>query len=224
MLDADGNAVEAPVDDRTMGQRRLDAFVAIVNRHAEASAPRICGEAPTVTITVAADVLQGRPAATLDELPTLSRTGDTVPVSIAARYLCDAFVQTIVQDDTGHPRRMGRRRRLFAKPRRRAIIDRDRHGRAPGCTAPPGWCETHHITPWSHDGTTDIDDGILLCQHHHTEVHRGTLTIHAAPPPAVRAADDATPPRPRAGRLRPQRWRITTVYPRRARTRALLRT
>ncbi|WP_092501904.1 DUF222 domain-containing protein [Agrococcus jejuensis] len=82
---------------------------------------------PRSSVTVAADVLAGRPARSLDDLPTLSRTGDTVPVSIAARYLCDAFVQTIVQDEQGHPLRMGRRQRLFTKAQRRAIVARDRH-------------------------------------------------------------------------------------------------
>jgi len=166
-------------------------------------------------------VLHGRRAATIEELPTLSRTGDTVPVSIAARYLCDGFVQTMVQDEAGHPLHMGRRRRLFTKSQRRAIVARDRHCRAPGCTAPPGWCETHHVTPWSFGGTTDVDNGILLCQHHHTEVHRGALTIHAVPSATPDAA--GAPLAPRAVRRRPRRWRIAAAYPRRVRTRAPLR-
>ncbi|SDH97316.1 HNH endonuclease signature motif containing protein [Agrococcus jejuensis] len=221
-LDADGSPVEQPVDDRSMGQKRLDAFVAIVSRHAESSAPRVCGEAPTLTITVAAGVLRGEPATTLDDLPTLSRTGDTVPVSIAARYLCDAFVQTVVQDEQGHPLRMGRRQRLFTKSQRRAIVARDRHCRAPGCTAPPGWCETHHIALWSHGGHTDVDNGILLCQHHHTEVHRGALTIE--PAPDADAHEPPAPPRQRCPRTRQRRWRVTSSYPRRPRTRAPMRT
>ncbi|SDH83847.1 HNH endonuclease signature motif containing protein [Agrococcus jejuensis] len=230
VLDADGNPIEQPIDDRTMEQRRLDAFVAIVNRHAEASAPRICGEAPTLTITVAADVLAGQPATTLEDLPTLSRTGETVPVSIAARYLCDSFVQILVQDDAGQPLRMGRKRRLFSKSQRRAIVARDRHCRAPGCTAPPGWCETHHVTPWSYGGDTDVDNGILLCQHHHTELHRGALTITRAPQPTItepadHPTDPSTPPttRGRRPRTRPRRWRVTSAYPRRHRTRTPLR-
>ena len=227
-IGAGGDQGAASVEDRSMAQRRLDAFVAIVARHAEASAPRVCGEAPTLLITVAADVLRGEPARTLEDLPTLSRTGDTVPVSIAARYLCDAFVQTLVQDDAGEPLRLGRRRRLFSQAQRRAIVARDRHCRAPGCTAPPGWCETHHIRPWSLGGATDVDNGILLCQHHHTEVHRGALTIERAPdaPPAAAGRDGSAPPttRGRRGRTRPRRWRVTATQPRRHRTRAPLRT
>ena len=146
-------------------------------------------------------------------------------MSIAARYLCDGFVQTLVQDESGHPLRMGRRQRLFTKAQRRAIIARDRHCRAPGCTAPPGWCETHHITLWSHGGRTDVDNGILLCQHHHTEVHRGALTIVRAREADPEAAIEPPPaPRARRPRTRPRRWRITSAYPRRHRTRTPLRT
>ena len=212
------------VDERTMEQRRIDALVTIVGRHAEMRSPRISGEAPTVTITVAASTLTGDPDR-LDDLATLNRSGDTVPVSIAARYICDSFIQAVVQDDDGHPLKLGRRQRLFSKAQRRAIIARDRHCRAPGCTAPPGWCETHHIQPWAAGGTTDVDNGILLCQHHHTEVHRGALTIRPATPTEL-AADQPPAPTPNTPKVRHRRrrWRITTAYPRRPRTRTPLRT
>jgi hypothetical protein len=42
----------------------------------------------------------------------------------------------------------------------------------PGCERPPSWTEAHHIRHWTRDrGGSDIDDGILLCRHHHRLVH-----------------------------------------------------
>ncbi|GAA2171805.1 HNH endonuclease signature motif containing protein [Agrococcus versicolor] len=198
-IDADRTSADAPaVDDRSRDQRRIDALVAIVGRHAETRAPRVGGEAPVLVVTVSREALHGRRDGIAD-VPRLERSGDPVPIAVAARILCDGFVQPVVQGEHAEPLRLGRRRRLFSRSQRRAIIARDRHCRAPGCTAPAGWCETHHVTRWADDGATDVDNGILLCRHHHTEVHRGALAIA----PGTRT-----------------RWSITTAHARRPRTRA----
>ena len=42
---------------------------------------------------------------------------------------------------------------------------------AEGCETPPGLCHAHHNTPWSHGGSTSVDDGRLLCPHHHRRIH-----------------------------------------------------
>ena len=49
------------------------------------------------------------------------------------------------------------------------------------CTAPPVLCECHHIEHWARDhGSTSVDNGILLCVHHHEVVHNRNLEIHRA--------------------------------------------
>ncbi|WP_323368692.1 MULTISPECIES: HNH endonuclease signature motif containing protein [unclassified Nocardioides] len=48
---------------------------------------------------------------------------------------------------------------------------RDRECRADGCTIPATWCEAHHRQPWSAGGKTDLDNGMLLCSHHHHLIH-----------------------------------------------------
>lgn len=221
----DGQPAEtgSEVDERTPDQRRMDVLAAIVAHHGATDAPKVCEEAPTLTITVSADALRGGRTA-LDDQPRLERSGEPVPVAVAASLLCDAFVQTVTLDGEGEPLRLGRRRRLFSRAQRRAIIVRDRHCRAPGCTAPPGWCETHHVTWWSHGGATDVDNGLLLCRFHHTEVHRGTLVIERADAgPAGAAADaPATPPTTRSRRA-PRRWRVVALHRRRPRTRTPMR-
>ena len=60
---------------------------------------------------------------------------------------------------------------------RRAIVARDQGCRFPGCDRPPGWCDAHHVVPWHPDGTTERDNLILLCDHHHKVVHNRGWTI-----------------------------------------------
>lgn len=36
---------------------------------------------------------------------------------------------------------------------------------------PPSHTQCHHIEHWSDDGDTDLDNGCLLCQRCHTQVH-----------------------------------------------------
>ncbi len=50
---------------------------------------------------------------------------------------------------------------------RRAVILRDQHCAAPGCTAPPSACQVHHIRPRSKGGATSLTNMILLCSFHH---------------------------------------------------------
>ena len=48
----------------------------------------------------------------------------------------------------------------------------------PNCSAPPSWCEAHHIQHWKRDhGKTNVEDGILLCRHHHLLYHNNHWEI-----------------------------------------------
>ena len=67
--------------------------------------------------------------------------------------------------------------RAFNRAQRRAILARDRGCQAPGCTIIAAWCQIHHLKAWEHGGTTDIDNAITLCAHHHGAVHNGKWTI-----------------------------------------------
>ncbi|HEX9064657.1 MAG TPA: HNH endonuclease signature motif containing protein, partial [Streptosporangiaceae bacterium] len=64
---------------------------------------------------------------------------------------------------------------------RRAIITRDQHCAAPGCTQPPAACHVHHIIPRSQGGPTSLANCLLLCSfHHQILIHRWnwTITLH----------------------------------------------
>jgi|HubBroStandDraft_1064217.scaffolds.fasta_scaffold13643_2 hypothetical protein len=65
---------------------------------------------------------------------------------------------------------------------RRAVILRDRHCAAPGCTVPPAGCQVHHIRPRSKGGITKLTNLLLLCSFHHLIlVHEWhwTITLNA---------------------------------------------
>jgi hypothetical protein len=165
-------------DDRTRGQRMADAFVAMISRSVEGRhVPRVGGEAPTVVIHVQKTAIDAAAAGVPGCTATVERTGETVPVHIAAAIMCDGHIQTVTIGADGEPLDLGRSKRLFSRAQRRALASRDGGCRAPGCDFPVGWTDAHHIVPWSEGGPTDLANGILLCKHHHQEVHRGALEV-----------------------------------------------
>jgi len=162
---AQGDAGDDVPDGRSPAQLRHDVLVGIVREHAAAGrAPTVGGEAPTLLITGTIEAL----TAALDGAEHRERsvrvehTGDVVPVDVAARMLCDAFVQIAVTDGCGHVLQLGRAKRLFNRAQRRALAARDHGCQAPGCRMPAAWCEAHHVLPWLLGGPTDVDNGILL--------------------------------------------------------------
>ena len=76
---------------------------------------------------------------------------------------------------------------------RLALAVRDGGCRFPGCDRPPSWTEAHHPEEWERDhGNTDIENGILLCRHHHLLIHNANWKVirHGAeyfvvPPPSI---------------------------------------
>ncbi|UOV99855.1 HNH endonuclease signature motif containing protein [Agrococcus sp. SCSIO52902] len=174
-------AAALEVDDRSRPQQMVDALIAMVGRSVEQrDVPRVGGEAPVVVVHVAKQSLEAAATGTPGCTATVERTGDCIPVHLAASMLCDGRIQSAVTGADGLPLHLGRADRLFSRAQRRALAIRDGGCRAPGCTFPVGWTEAHHIVPWEEGGPTDLDNGILLCSHHHHEVHRGTLEVQWA--------------------------------------------
>jgi HNH endonuclease len=59
----------------------------------------------------------------------------------------------------------------------KAVTARDLGCAFPQCTFPASWFEAHHITYWSHGGTTSTENGTLLCPHHHHLIHKEQWNI-----------------------------------------------
>jgi 3-oxoacyl-(acyl-carrier-protein) synthase len=66
---------------------------------------------------------------------------------------------------------VGRATRTVSAAQWKALVARDRHCTAPGCTRPPSHCDAHHIQHWDQGGPTDIANLRLLCWHHHRQEH-----------------------------------------------------
>lgn len=104
----------------------------------------------------------------------------TGPVTAATvrKIACDADIIPVLLGSEGRILGIGRTTRIFPPHIRKAITARD-HGCAfPGCNIPAPWCEAHHITYWSHGGTTSTENGTLLCTHHHHLIHKEQWQIH----------------------------------------------
>ncbi|RKW69415.1 HNH endonuclease [Galactobacter caseinivorans] len=216
---------------RSREQISFDVLHMIFDHHARGvDSPTNHGAAPTLVITLSAEALARHQAAEPAPLVTgatgpvgpagpagpqwadalsalddrfarVSRSNRVIPVGEALTLLCNDNVQYLVTGDGGEPLELGRKRRHFSPHQRKALIVRDRHCRAPGCTAPPDWCEAHHVVPWAEGGPTDLDHGILLCNFHHHEVHRGHLLVEPVPVPSG----------PRGGPPRTP-WRVISTH------------
>ena len=98
-------------------------------------------------------------------------TGSVHPAEID-KILCDCSVSRVVTGPDGLPLDVGRSRRTVPPPLRRAVIVRDIGCRFPGCERPPGWCDVHHVIHWRNGGRTELENLVLLCDHHHHVVHQ----------------------------------------------------
>jgi hypothetical protein len=84
----------------------------------------------------------------------------------------------ILFDEGGQPIRLGRSQRLFSSAQRSALAARWGGCPVPGCDRPASWTEAHHTDEWKRDhGSTDVEDGILLCRHHHMMVHNNNWRV-----------------------------------------------
>lgn len=82
----------------------------------------------------------------------------------------------------------------YANAKQIAILTaRDQGCSFPGCDAPPGWCDAHHIVEWARGGKTDINNMTLSCSAHHHLLDRSewsTVMLHDGrpawvPPPSI---------------------------------------
>jgi hypothetical protein len=164
-----------PDDTRTAAQRRCDALVDVCELALRTEhLPDHGGERPHVVITVSFDALrQELGAGTLD-------TGAPLTPGQVRRVCCDAMILPAVLGSDGQALDLGKTRRLFTGPVRRALVLRDGGCAFPNCSRPARWCEGHHILSWLFGGPTSVDNGVLLCGHHHRLVHQGDWQVRLA--------------------------------------------
>ncbi|WP_230858961.1 HNH endonuclease signature motif containing protein [Actinoplanes aureus] len=163
---ADATGIDGGEDLRTPGQRRADALVDVSRLLlAGGLLPDNGGDRPQLVITASYDVLRQRLGGGTTD------TGEPVSAAAVRQMACDARILPLVFGGDSQILDAGRSRRLVTGPLRRALNARDRGCTFPGCDRPAGWCDAHHIVPWTDGGTTDLTNVALLCEHHHRAVH-----------------------------------------------------
>jgi hypothetical protein len=155
------------------------AFCELLERLPADRLPTSGGVSATVVVTLDHDrLLSGLGAAQLD-------TGHAISAAAARRVACEAGIAPAVYRRVlGAPSvvlDLGRTTRLHTEAQRLALAIRDGGCTAEGCDRPPGWCHAHHDTPWATGGTTSIDNGRLLCAHHHHRAHDPRYTTTHLP-------------------------------------------
>lgn len=180
---ADAPAGSPDLDPRTRGQRQADTLVSALQAALALAAPGVlpatAGHRPQVLVTIDHETLLRRVRTASGTAAVLSEAEFTGPIDPREirRIACDAEIIPAVLGGEGEILALGRSRRLFTRAQRRAVTARDGGCAAPGCTLPASWCEIHHIGHWEDGGRTDVDNGVLLCSHHHHAVHAGWWTV-----------------------------------------------
>ena len=120
-------------------------------------------------------------AATLAEEGEPGRSdldGIRVAGETSRRMACDAAVVAMVHAEDGSMLSVGRRTRTIPPHIRRALEERDRGCRFPGCGC--RFTEAHHVKHWADGGETSLGNTVLLCRRHHRAVHEGQVRLSVA--------------------------------------------
>src|SRR5882672_8201882 len=154
--------VDGP-DVRSPGQRMHDALADAAHRLlASNDLPPSGGVPATVLLTLTLDQLETRSG------HVITAHGGTVSVHEALTQAGDAHIVPVVIGEEG-VLAYGQARRTATTHQRLALAARDGGCCFPGCDAPPGWTQVHHILNWAFGGGTDLTNLCLLCGFHHRE-------------------------------------------------------
>jgi hypothetical protein len=163
-------------DPRTTEQIAVDALVQMIRIAGTADSGRVFGvRKPAVRVHV-----DSRDLASGDGAATLEGQSASVSIATAERIGCADGYQPVVFRPDGSID-VGRSQRLFTERQRVALSAIWGGCAVEGCDRPPSWTEAHHGIPWSHGGRTDIQDGVLLCRHHHMLLHNNDWKISRPP-------------------------------------------
>jgi hypothetical protein len=175
-------------DERTTEQLALDGLVELIDVAGRVRGSKTLGiRRADVRVLVTQHDLDRRAG-----VGFIDGQSATVSVATVERHACDGGLIPIQFDDDGRSLNLGRSKRLHNERQRTVIAARDGGCIAPDCERPASWCEVHHIVEFSKGGKTDVDDGVLLCRHHHLLVHNNEWSIRRTeggywlvPPPDI---------------------------------------
>lgn len=191
-------AADLTADTRTNDQLGYDLLIDLLRAGALADPTTVFGTRQAgVRIVQVIDATRDSASSRTEDY------GHPIPPAAVDRRVCDSGAVTVSVDRSGNPLDVGREHRLFTPRQRIALAIRDGGCRWRGCDRPASYCEAHHVDEWHRDGgRTDIDRGILLCRHHHMQLHHGgwRITRHSTDDFALHPPGDKPPIplRPRA--------------------------
>jgi hypothetical protein len=167
-----GGSAEPPHPTRT------EALAAVAEDHLSGGpAAAAAAERYQVVVHVDAETLtteRDLPSEAPDRRSELE-DGPAIAAETARRLGCDAALVPMAESG-GKPLSVGRRARAVRPAMRRALSERDRGCRFPGCER-RRFVDAHHITHWAHGGETSLSNLVLLCRYHHRLVHEGGYAI-----------------------------------------------
>ncbi|TCI95948.1 HNH endonuclease signature motif containing protein [Aeromicrobium sp. IC_218] len=185
--DVDGEHSDLEFGRLDHARRMGLALCELVEHLPQDAFPQAGGVAATVTISMEHDAL-------VRDLGRAMLSTDTgLSASQARRLACNAGLIPVVLGGASQPLDVGQQRRLHDRSQRIALTKRDGGCSWKGCDRPPGWCEAHHLKPWSEGGDTSIDNGALFCFFHHHLLHDSDWSARLAmdgvveviPPPRI---------------------------------------
>src|SRR5579859_55877 len=162
-------ATSGAQDERKHSQRMADALVELTHHAMDSGRlPARRGVKPLVSVTTTLESLRALPGAPASDLEL------SLPIAQATldRIACDCTISRVMLADSVVID-VGRATRTVSPATRRALQQRDRHCRWPGCDRPASWATPHHIELWSRGGPTKLPNLVLLCHFHHRLVHEG---------------------------------------------------
>jgi len=163
-----------PESHRTPQQRLADtaAHVILDGSRSDVAAqlgwPGRARSVPDLTVAIAFDWLSGQVA---DRSDLTTNSGIPITPATVRRLACEANIIPVVLDAKGEVLDLGRAVRTVTLAQRRALEVRDGGCVWPGCNAPPGDCDAHHVKHWAEGGSTDLDNLALACHTHHQVIH-----------------------------------------------------
>ena len=185
MLDLEGGATlkaalsalmppPANDDDRTPGQRRIDALVDLARRPLDGSKlGTVGGQRPHLLITASAETLLGLKGAPPAEMAGVG----PIPMETAQRLACDPTVSWLLGQAELESEAASDAHRQIPAATRRALVARDRDCVFNGCHRPAIWCDGHHLVWWTRGGKTALPNLALVCGRHHRMLHEEGWTL-----------------------------------------------
>ena len=159
-------------DPRTTPQRRMDAITTLLRLPLErGDVGESHGIRPHVSLVADIGDLPGTTPDLVAIIRGQRRDHGHISETMLEMLLCDCTFSRILMHGESEVLDVGRAARTVSAAQWRALVARDRHCTAPGCTRPPSQCVAHHDEHWSRGGPTDLANLRLLCWFDHPQQH-----------------------------------------------------